>query len=191
MSANGSRQDEDSRLPATGEDGGPPDAQDGPQPATEAETAALAEAEGGPAPSVSHIAAATIGTRDRRIVHGAHLVLSGAKLDGRTQRAVRLRCERIAKDRGFDKFQDAPTVLQAAIEGYVRLWLASDLMWASFTASFIAAGRGQLPDAFLDYQNAMHRKEVHLGLERRLKDAGVVDLQTYVGQKYGAKNGAP
>ncbi len=139
-------------------------------------------------PSVTHIRGALIGSGDRRITHGAHLVLSGARLDGRTQRALRLRCARVARDKGFERLEDAPAVMQGEIEGYCRVWLATDLMWASFMASFLATGRGQLPDAFLDYRNAMHRAAVHLGLKRELRDAKAIDLGTYVREKYG-RNG--
>lgn len=185
MSANGSRQDEDSRLPATSEDGGPPDAQDGSQPATEAATAALAEADAqdGSGVSVTHVRAATFGPRrDARVTHSGYLLLKPSA-DGRTgfARMTRRLRAHLAQDWGFTDWESLPAARRVLAEQFIRLYAAADVIYASFLAN------GRLPDRWLDFVNTLERYGKTLGLERGLKDARVHDP---IAEKYG-RNGGP
>lgn len=167
------------------------DAQGGLQREVEGEETALAEPEDtqdGPAATLTHLRGVVVGSRDRRVTYAPHLVLSGAKLDGRTSyaRIEKRRRDQIARDRGYSEFADAPGVLQNEIAGYVRLSIICDLVWAGF----LSGGRLML-EAFRDFEQVKTRKAIHLGLERVLKDAKTVDLQTYVRQRYGGNGEGP
>lgn len=165
------------------------DAREGLQPQGEGQETALAEpdaqdGEGGPV-TFTHLRGVTVGSRDRRVTYAPHLVLSDAKFDGRTSlaRIEKRKRDQIARDRGYSGFEDAPGVLQDEIAGYVRLSIICDLAWAGF----LSGGRLML-DAFRDFEQAKTRKAIHLGLERRLRDA-TPKFKRYVEAKYGARNG--
>jgi len=94
-------------------------------------------------------------------------------------------CEELARDQGYDSFAALPAARRGLTRRLAEVHVAASAMWAAGVTS------GRLVDRWLDLTNAQNRLAQALGLERRLKDAGIVDLQTYIGQKYGAKNGAP
>ncbi len=161
-----------------------PDAQDGRQRPAEGAEAAMAEPDDS-APAVSHIQSATVGGQGGPRL-GPYTLLGGAA-DGRyrLERAARRLCEDLAKDQGYDSFADLPATRRGLTRRLAEVHVAAAAMWAAGVTS------GRLVDRWLDLTNAQNRLAQALGLERRLKDAGTVDLQTYIGQKYGAKNGAP
>lgn len=149
------------------------DDQEATQPQGEGETAALAEAEDAQgSPALTHVAGVSIDDKGRRILrHGGYAVLSGVE-DGRTRitKALRRQREQLATDQGYTDFESLPTARRALAENFLRLSVALDLMWASFLKN------GRLPDRAGDWWSLLERYGYRLGLDRRPKDARIIDV---------------
>lgn len=163
----------------------PPLARDGPQAQGVGQEAALAEAEDAQAPSVSHVQAATIGGRGGPRV-GPYTLLGG-NADGRyrLERSARRECEELARDQGYDSFAALPAARRGLTRRLAEVHVAASAMWAAGVTT------GRLVDRWLDLTNAQNRLAQALGLERRLRDAKVLDLRSYIAEKYGRDGEGP
>jgi len=94
---------------------------------------------------------------------------------------MRRLAERVARDMGFDDFSAMAAVRQEAVMQFCRTVAASDAMWTSFMVN------GRLPDKFWELVSLTRKYAELLGLDRVLRDAKVLDLHSYVAQRYGGR----
>jgi hypothetical protein len=133
----------------------------------------------GEALTVAHV---TGGRATEGFKHGGYVILAG-RVDGRSAVARRMRrlAERVARDMGFEGFDEMPAVRQEAVVAFCRTVAASDAMWTSFLVN------GRLPDKFWELISLTRKYADLLGLDRVLKEAKAIDLASYVAQRYGGR----
>lgn len=135
--------------------------------AGQVESGALAE-DTGPEMTIAHVrgAEAVSGWK-----HNAYTLIGGG-LDGRhrLERAVRRLCEEISRDLGFPSFEAMPATQRGLTRRYAEMDVAASAMWASALAT------GRLADRWLDLTSLQRRLGEALGLQRVIKDAGVIDV---------------